>query len=106
MRMLALMAFVALQLSVFTCGFNIHVHAMDADLGHVAEHSHDENDKHQPDTTDHACHVHASHAFATSDVKQHKNTALFSTAHHYVLADPGLKNIPLRIEHPPKLQHS
>jgi hypothetical protein len=73
MRTLALMAFFALQLSVFTCGFDIHVHAMDADMGHVAGHLHDEDSNHDEGSHDHGCHVHAS------------------------------KNLSFLIEHPPKI---
>jgi len=102
MRTLALMAFLALQLSVFTCGFDIHAHAMDADIGHIAEHLHDENDNHEQDSTDHGCHVHASHAFTTSDMEQHEEAPLASTVHHYILADLNLRNLSFLIEHPPK----
>jgi hypothetical protein len=57
MRALALIAFFALQLSVFTCGFDIHVHAMDSDVSHITEHSHDKNGKHNPDSANYGCHV-------------------------------------------------
>ena len=106
MRVLALMSFFALQLAVFTCGFDIHVHAMNSDMGHLAEHMQGDNDQHEQDSTDHGCHVHASHTFTASDVSQHKNAPLLSTAQHYSLADLNLKNLPWRIEHPPKLQYS
>ncbi|MBL4775202.1 MAG: hypothetical protein JKY87_04020 [Mariprofundus sp.] len=111
MRILALMAFFALQMAVFTCGFDIHVHAMDSDAGHLPEHVQGANDQHGNDSheqgsTDHGCHVHASHTFTASDASQHKNAPLLSTAQHYSLADLNLKNLPWRIEHPPKLQYS
>ncbi len=88
--------------SVRTCGFDIHVHAMDSDMGHIAEHSHDENGKHDQDSADHGCHPHATHTFAASDVEHHENTPLASTTHHYMLADLNLKNLSFLIEHPPK----
>ena len=106
MRALALIAFFALQLSVFTCGFDIHVHAMDSDVSHIADHSHDENGKHNPDSAHHGCHVHASHTFAASDVKHHENAPLASNVHYYILADLNLKSLSFLIEHPPKFQHS
>ena len=106
MRALALIAFFALQLSVFTCGFDIHVHAMDADIGHVAEHLHDKNDSHEQDSAAHGCHVHASHSFAASDVEHHENVSLASNLHHYMLADLNLKNFSFLIEYPPKFQYS
>lgn len=107
MRALALMAFFALQLSVFTCGFDIHVHAMDADIGHVAEHLHDKNESHDKGSTDHGCHVHASHTVAASESEQHEKTILVSTSvHQYALADLSIKELYLLIEHPPKALHS
>jgi hypothetical protein len=101
MRALALMAFFALQLSVFTCGFDIHVHAMDADIGHVAEHLHDKNDSHEQDSTDQGCHVHASHSFSASEVEQHEKTLLDSTLVQYALTDLRLKELSHLIERPP-----
>jgi hypothetical protein len=106
MRALALIAFFALQLSVFTCGFDIHVHAMESDLGHVAEHLHDKNDTHEQDSTDQGCHVHASHTFAEFGVAQHETTPLLATMHQYALIDVSIKNLPFLIEHPPKPLHS
>jgi len=100
---LALMAFLALQLSVFTCGFDIHVHAMDADIGHVAEHLHDKNESHDKGSTDQGCHVHASHTFAASEPEQHeKAVSVSSSVHQYALADSSLRELSLLIEHPPK----
>ncbi len=106
MRVLALMAFLALQLSVFTCGFDIHVHAMDSGVSHIAEHSHDKNGKHNPDSASHSCHLHASHSFAVPNVEQHEHAPRVSTSYHYMLADLNLKKLSFLIEHPPKLQHS
>ena len=107
MRVLALMAFFALQLSVFTCGFDIHVHAMDsADTGYVAEHFHDENSKHNQDSEDHKCHVHASHTFAAFDVEYIEGVPPASAVEHHVLSEPSLKKIPFLIEHPPKFFRS
>ncbi len=106
MRIMALMAFFALQLTVFTCGFDIHVHAMESDVSHIAEHSDDSNGQHNPDSAHHGCHLHASHTFATSTSKQHTTAPLAFTENYHVLADLNLKNLPFRIEHPPKNLHS
>jgi hypothetical protein len=106
MRALALIAFFALQLSVFICGFDIHVHAMDADIGHVAEHLHDKNENHEQDSTDHGCHVHASHSFTALEVEQYEKSPLVSNVHQYALTGVSLKNLSFLIEHPPKFQHS
>jgi hypothetical protein len=79
---------------------------MNADMGHIAEHLHDENSSHDQDSTDHGCHVHASHSFAESDVEHLEKAPLAPTVHHYILAELNLKKLPFLIEHPPKLQHS
>lgn len=105
MRTLALIAFFALQLSVFTCGFDIHVHAMDLDMGHITGHLHDKNGNHDQDEADYRCHVHASHTFAAFDTEYFGNVPLASTVQHDVLAELNLKNLPFLIEHPPKLHH-
>jgi len=107
MRALALMAFFALQLSVFTCGFSIHVHAAGIDGGHIAEHIHADGADHEQDSHDHGCHVHASHSFTKSDEKQiGSSIPVASTPQHFVLAGRYLKNLPSLIEHPPKALHS
>jgi hypothetical protein len=106
MRTLALIAFFALQLSVFTCGFDIHVHAMDADMGHVSEHLHDENSNHEQESHDHGCHVHASHSFTTFDLVAIGEIPMVSSVQHHLLPEPYLKNLPFLIEHPPKLFRS
>jgi len=106
MRTLALIAFFALQLSVFTCGFDIHVHAMDFDEGHVAEHFHDDNDKHEQNSAEHGCHVHASHTFTAFDAEYVENVPVLFTRQHYALSEPILKNLPFLVEHPPKYSRS
>jgi len=106
MRALALIAFFALQLSVFTCGFAIHVHAMDADMGHVSGHLHDDNNKHEQDSEDHGCHVHASHSFTTLDAEYIEHVPMLFTEQHHVLSGPILKNLSFLIDHPPKHFHS
>ena len=106
MRTLAFIAFFALQLSVFTCGFDIHVHAMDADIGHVAGHLHDEDSNHDEGSHDHGCHVHASHMFTTFDAQQIGDVPVASSAQHHLLSEPYLKNLSFLIEHPPKIHRS
>ena len=106
MRTLAFIAFFALQLSVFTCGFDIHVHAMDADMSHVAEHLHDEDGSHEQNSEEHGCHVHASDTFAAFDAEYIENVPSLSTGQHYVLSGAILKNLSFLIDHPPKIRHS
>ena len=106
MRSLALMAFLALQLSVFTCGFDIHVHAAGIDEGHIAEHIHDDGADHEQESHDHGCHVHASHTFTMTKVEQVAAAPIVANAERFILAGFHIKNLPFLIEHPPKLQHS
>jgi len=107
MRSLALMAFLALQLSVFTCGFDIHVHAAGIDESHIAEHIHDDGADHEKGSHDHGCHVHASHSFTVIDEKQVDSAMpVASTPQHFVLAGRYLKSLPSLIEHPPRPLHS
>jgi hypothetical protein len=107
MRTIALVAFLALQMSMFTCGFDIHVHATDSDLGHVAEHVHDKAGDHEKNSVNHhGCHLHASHTLAVSDVDRHGKILLLPTVHFNALANLNLKKLPFLIEHPPKLQYS
>jgi len=107
MRALALMAFFALQLSVFTCGFAIHVHAAGIDESQISEHIHADGADHKQDSHDHGCHVHASHTFSASEPEQHEKALLVATSvHQYALADLSLKELSPLIEHPPKPLHS
>lgn len=106
MRTLALMAFFALQLAVYTCGFDIHVHAMEFGLDHVVEHSHDGKDSHKQDSSEHGCHVHASHTFTTFEAKEYENIAELYVVDHNFLENLNLKKLIFQIEHPPKLLHS
>ena len=106
MRTLALVAFFALQLSVLTCGFDIHVHAAGFDDGHIAEHLHDSDADHEKGLHDHGCHVHASHMFNITEDQQ-ADVALASFTHqHFVLAELYLKKLSPLIEHPPKSLYS
>ena len=111
------MAFIALQLAVYTCGFDIHVHAMGAQTAPVAESAcgfdvqttqldeplQDKNDNHEKS---HACHVHATHTFTVFDVDQLEINSVIATAQLFILGDPNLKDLQFLIEYPPKLLHS
>ncbi len=106
MRALALVAFFALQLSIFTCGFGIHVHAMDSDAGYVAGHLHDNHNSHKKGSTDRGCYVHASHTFDAFDIEYVENISSAPTVQYHVLSESNLKKIPFLIEHPPKFYRS
>ncbi len=91
----------ALQLSVFTCGFDIHVHAADSDVGHIAQHNHAQNDTHQQ-AADHGCHVHTSHTFVEVAVTNLEAMSIIAFAPTHVWAAPKLKSLLFSIEYPPK----
>ncbi len=101
MRNLVLLACFALQLSVFTCGFDIHVHAMNNDTGHIAQHSHDTNNKHQQ-IADHGCHVHTSHTFVEVAAASVATSPVIAFSPTHTLATPKLKTLNFSIEYPPK----
>ena len=101
MRYTVLIAFFALQLSVFTCGFDTHVHTTNSDLGHISQHAHEKNAEHQQ-AADHACHVHTSHTFVEVLSASINDAPKIALAPSHTLAAPHLKNIPYTIEYPPK----
>ncbi len=100
-HLLVLIACFALQLSVFTCGFAIHVHAMNNDIGHIAQHNHDKNSTHEQ-TADHGCHVHTSHTFVEVAALNISVSPVIAFAPTHTLATPKLKSLPFSIEYPPK----
>lgn len=111
MRWLAFISFVALQLSVFTCGFAIHVHAAGMDEGHIAEHIHhdgvhDDVSAHEQPSHDHGCHPHASHSFTLNNTKPVASMRPASMLHHFILAELYLKKLYTFIDNPPKPLHS
>jgi len=106
MRTLALIAFFALQLSVFTCGFDIHVHAAGVDKAHISGHIHDDGADHKQSSHDHGCHVHASHAMTLFNAELVGDVPEPSSVQHHLLSEPYLKNLSFLIEHPPKIRHS
>ncbi|MDQ6983138.1 MAG: hypothetical protein Q9M44_00320 [Ghiorsea sp.] len=101
MRYTVLIAFFALQLSVFTCGFDTHVHTTNSDLGHIAQHAHEKNTEHQQ-AADHACHVHTSHTFVEVLTANVTAIPLIAPAPTHALIATHLKQLPFLIEHPPK----
>ncbi len=97
------MAFVALQLSIFTCGYDIHVHHMDTDTGMIAHH-HDPMDGDQGQV-DQVCQIHASHVFAEQQTFALKSTDSFPAEIQQAVALNTVSFIH-RIEHPPRYLHS
>jgi len=105
MRVLILTLCLSLQMSVFTCGLDIHVHGLDKDIGHVAEHIHADDQQHS-DVSDHACHSHASHTFSASARQHSFHSPLVERTQHFAFAAYPLRNVSYLIEYPPKVFHS
>ena len=101
MRALTVIAIFALQLSIFTCGFDTHVHAVDSDVGHIAQHMHDNTGEHKQ-ASNHGCHVHTSHTFVEITSTQVPNVGLLAFAQPHILKSSLLKNLSSSIEYPPK----
>ncbi|MDX8411997.1 MAG: hypothetical protein R8K46_09060 [Mariprofundaceae bacterium] len=104
MRILALIAFVALQLSMFACEGDVHVHGMDGEASHMVQHQ-DGPDGHDDGLlVDHACQLHASHVFLDQGicgldrVRAHPEQV-------FSLASASFFNFPHLIERPPKYSH-
>ncbi len=101
MRYTVFIAFFALQLSVFTCGFDTHVHTTNSDLGHISQHAHDKNAEHQQ-AADHACHVHTSHTFVEILPASITTVSMIVPAPKHTLAANNLRKLTFSIEYPPK----
>ena len=104
MRAIALVAFMALQLSMFTCGMNIHVHHIDAADTYIAQQDGKAGSSGIMllDTT---CQIHASHVFLDDSPCQ-QATPLVRVGQRFALAALAIVSIPHRIEHPPKPSYS
>jgi len=102
MRYLAIVAFFALQLSVFTCGFDLHVHAANSDIGHIAEHFHDQSGHHKSSSTDDGCHLHASHTLSMLTITHVELASEVSFVQHFYLKSSNMKDLSFLIEYPPK----
>jgi len=110
MRVLALVAFIGLQLSMFTCGLDVHVDHLEASTGqvghlvHNGQQSDHGNSNHGSGHMDRVCQIHASHVFA--------DQKLFSLSVANITSDRPLHlaqlsgvMVPTRIEHPPRVSH-
>ncbi len=104
MRTLALIAFLGLQLSMFTCGIDIHMDHMDGTAGQIA-HSRSDESGHGADSMDRVCQIHASSHVFTDQAPFSMRDAATPPERIYHLATLSLVNIPHLIEHPPRLLH-
>ena len=104
MRILALIAFVALQLSMFTCEDGIHVHGMDGETGHFTQHQDESGENGADLLVDQACQLHASHIFLHQGVCDLEADEAIPEQ-RFSLASLSLINSPRLIEHPPKQLH-
>jgi len=104
MRILALIAFMGLQLSMFTCGIDIHVDHLDGTTSQIA-HLHDGKGIPGHGLMDQACQIHASHVFTDQKPFILDNLEIPPERIDH-LATLNLVNVPHFIEHPPKLLYS
>jgi len=104
MRALALIAFMGLQLSMFTCGIDIHVDHLDNTTSQIA-HLGDSKGSPGHGLMDHACQMHASsHVFA--DQKPFiLNGSETPSKRIYHLVTLNFVSVPHLIKHPPRLLH-
>jgi len=100
MRALALIAFMGLQLSMLTCGIDIHVDHLDGSTSQVAKLL---GDKSPPGhgVMDQTCQVHASHVFTDQKLLV-LGVSERPPERIYPLETLNLVSIPHLIDHPPK----
>ncbi len=106
MRALALIAFMGLQMSMFTCGIDIHVDGQGSSTTNQIVHLHNTANDQGTGLMDRACQIHAaSHVFADQKpfILGDSETPLGQIYH---LATLNFGNVPYLIEHPPRFLHS
>jgi hypothetical protein len=103
MRMLALVAFTALQLSMFTCGNDIHVDIPGDAGSQIAQHHEGTGDQ-GSGLIDYGSHLHASHVFMEQKPYIH-DTPDIHPKRSFDLATLSFTHLPRLIEHPPKPSH-
>ncbi len=104
MRALALIAFLGLQLSMFTCGIDMHVDHLDGTTSQIV-HLHNGASDQGPALMDHVCQIHASsHVFTDQKPFILGDSAAPSERIDH-LAMLNLVSIPYLIEHPPRFLH-
>jgi len=104
MRVLALIAFMGLQLSMFTCGIDIHVDHLDSTTNQIA-HLHDGNGSPGHGLMDQTCQIHATHVF-TDQKPFMLGDSETPPEQIYHLATLNIVSIPHLIEHPPRILYS
>ncbi|MDQ6959212.1 MAG: hypothetical protein Q9M24_08905 [Mariprofundaceae bacterium] len=103
MRALALIAFMGLQLSMFTCGTDIHIDHLDDTTSQIV-HSHNGADQ-GTGLMDLVCQIHASHVFTEQKTFiMGDSESLPERLYH--LATLNIVNVPHLIEHPPRFLYS
>ncbi|HKI62306.1 MAG TPA: hypothetical protein VKA31_08440 [Mariprofundaceae bacterium] len=106
MRTLAFILTLALQLSVFTCGIEVHADEAPGNsspTGCQVQHQHDNPNPAAPDL---GCELHAAHVFTAEDIYSVTVDAPISEKVTPTLAALSLKNILPYIDHPPSILHS
>jgi len=105
MRTLALIAFMGLQLSMFTCGIDIHVDHPDSAAGQITQ-LHNGTNGQETGLMDEACQIHASsHVFADQKAFILANSEA-PPGRIYRLAMLNFMSVPRLIERPPRFSYS
>ncbi len=102
--MMAVFAFVALQLSVFTCGLDIHVHLpVQSSMAEAGLDAAPSTPVPSPEPLDHQCHVHAAHTFAVHGPALAAPVAVSGFAPKPEPTSLNFRQLSFFIDHPPKL---
>jgi hypothetical protein len=107
MKVVAVIAFFSLQLSMFACGYTIHIHGpVGNQSSYFAQyHGPSSSGEHTGGDVDLACHIHASHVF----LEKHPDALNVVSAYpdeNYDLPTLNLIRVSIRIERPPKHMYS
>jgi len=103
MRSIALMAFLALQLCIFTCEVDSYAYAMDSDLSHMTEKLPAENNSDEQNSIDCGCYT--SNKLPVFDAECVGQVPEMYKTQYGALTELNLKTLPFLIEYPPKTQH-
>jgi len=106
MRAMAIIATMALQLSIFTCGLNIHVDGFaDTSAPSICQ-IQDQQDENAPDSFDLGCALHAAHVFTATEFHSVAMHAPIEKKPTLTFEKVAFKDVLHDIDHPPASLHS
>lgn len=106
MRAMALIAILALQLSFFTCGLDIHVDTIADNAGPSLCQTQDHQHEGAPASFDLGCELHAAHVFTATEFHSVATHAPSSEKPFPGFVQLSLKDVLHAIDHPPSSLHS